>query len=134
MAIPKPHGGELKDLIARDASNKTALLSKFETLKHKINLSGRQICDLELILNGGFSPLTGFLSEDNYNSVIEKSRLVNGTLWTIPITLDVSNIEDLEVGEEVGLLQDNEIPIAILKIDSLERCCDIRKWICWFIS
>lgn len=55
MAIPRPHGGELKDLIARDASKKAELLSKFETLEHKINLSGRQICDLELILNGGFS-------------------------------------------------------------------------------
>lgn len=119
MAIPKPHGGELKDLIARDASKKAELLSKFETLEHKINLSGRQICDLELILNGGFSPLTGFLSEDDYNSVVEKSRLTNGTLWTIPITLDVSNVDGLKVGEEVGLLQDNEIPIAILKIDSL---------------
>lgn len=104
MAIPQPHGGELKDLIARDASQKSALLSKFETLKHKINLSGRQICDLELILNGGFSPLTGFLSEEDYNSVIEKSRLVNGTLWTIPITLDVSNIDNLKVGEEIPII------------------------------
>lgn len=119
MPIPQPHGGELKDLIARDASKKQELLKKFESLKHKLTLSSRQICDLELILNGGFSPLTGFLSEKDYDSVIAKSRLADGTLWTIPITLDVSSVAEYQIGEEIGLLQDGEIPIAILKINSL---------------
>ena len=54
------------------------------------DLTQRQICDLELLMNGGFSPLTGFLTESDYNSVVENMRLKNGNLWPMPITLDVS--------------------------------------------
>ena len=53
-------------------------------------LTGRQICDLELILNGGFKPLDGFLNKDDYESVLDNMRLKNGSLWPIPINLDVS--------------------------------------------
>ena len=57
MANP-PHGGVLKDLLARDAPRQTELADEAETLP-AIVLSERQLCDLELILNGGFSPLEG---------------------------------------------------------------------------
>ena len=52
-------------------------------------LNNRQLCDLEMLMNGGFSPLTGFLSQDDYNSVVEKCRLKNGTVWPLPIVLGV---------------------------------------------
>ena len=51
----------------------------------------RQKCDLELIMNGGFHPLDGFMSQSDYTSVLNKMRLSDGTLWSIPITLDVDN-------------------------------------------
>ena len=54
------------------------------------DLTPRQICDLELLLNGGFYPLKGFLDEDDYNSVLDDMKLKDGSLWPIPITLDVS--------------------------------------------
>ncbi len=54
------------------------------------DLTPRQICDLELLMNGGFNPLKGFLSEDDYDGVVENMRLADGTLWPMPITLDVS--------------------------------------------
>ncbi len=54
------------------------------------DLTARQICDLELLMNGGFSPLKGFLNEADYNSVVADMRLSDGALWPIPITLDVS--------------------------------------------
>ena len=54
------------------------------------DLSPRQICDLELLMNGGFNPLKGFLSEDDYNGVVDNMRLTTGELWPMPITLDVS--------------------------------------------
>ena len=54
-------------------------------------LTNRQICDLELILNGGFDPLNGFLSKNDYDSVLKEMRLNNGILWPLPITLDVDD-------------------------------------------
>ena len=54
------------------------------------DLNPRQICDIELLLNGGFNPLKGFLSEEDYNCVVENLRLSNGVLWPIPINLDVT--------------------------------------------
>ena len=56
-------------------------------------MNDRQICDLELLLNGAFQPLTGFMDESNYNSVLNNMRLSSGELWPIPITLDVTKQE-----------------------------------------
>lgn len=55
-----------------------------------LTLTKRQLCDLELILNEGFAPLNGFMSQKDYNNVVTKMRLCNGTVWPMPITLDVS--------------------------------------------
>ncbi|CCD23962.1 sulfate adenylyltransferase NDAI_0C03020 [Naumovozyma dairenensis CBS 421] len=117
--MPAPHGGILQDLIARDASKKDALLK--EVQKGKLtqwSLTARQICDIELILNGGFSPLTGFLNEKDYLGVVNNSRLADGTLWTMPITLDVDEkfASSVSSNSRILLLQDNEIPIAILTV------------------
>jgi sulfate adenylyltransferase len=65
-SLPQPHGGVLKDLIARDAPRRAKLLEESEQLPALI-LTERQLCDLELILNGGFSPLEGFMNEKDYN-------------------------------------------------------------------
>ena len=60
-----PHGGVLKDLYLRDADNQPALLQEAQTLPSLL-LTDRQLCDLELVLNGGFSPLDGFLNQKDY--------------------------------------------------------------------
>jgi len=65
-SLPQPHGGALKDLIARDQPRRTQLFEESETLPALV-LTERQLCDLELILNGGFSPLEGFMNEKDYN-------------------------------------------------------------------
>jgi len=54
-----------------------------------IKLTKRQLCDLELILNGGFAPLQGFMGKPDYDNVVENMRLADGSLWPIPIMLDV---------------------------------------------
>ena len=74
-----------------------------------LTLSKRQMCDLELLINGGFQPLQGFMDKETYTSGLERARLPDGSLWPVPITLDVSEAfaEKLEVGQQIAL-RDNE--------------------------
>ncbi|KAM9932664.1 hypothetical protein OXX80_007708, partial [Metschnikowia pulcherrima] len=133
MPIPAPHGGVLQDLVIRDAAIKQNLLSEIasENLT-AVKLTERQLCDLELILNGGFSPLTGFLNEDDYNSVVEDMRLSSvkdadsgkGLLWSMPITLDVSAdfAKSVSTGQKL-VLQDlrDDKPLAVLTVESVYK-------------
>ncbi|MDO7629527.1 MAG: adenylyltransferase, partial [Loktanella sp.] len=66
------------------------------------DLTPRQICDLELLMNGGFNPLKGFQSEADYNSVVENMRTADGALWPIPITLDVkaAYADTIKIGQD----------------------------------
>lgn len=120
--MPAPHGGILQDLIARDKEKHLDLLKESKTLK-TWNLTPRQLCDIELILNGGFSPLSGFLNERDYLNVVNNSRLTNGILWTIPINLDVDAdfAQSLQSGQRLTLLQDGEIPIAIITVTDIYK-------------
>ncbi|CAN0543906.1 unnamed protein product, partial [Ectocarpus sp. 8 AP-2014] len=63
----------------------------------EIYLNPRQLCDAELICNGGFSPLTGFMTEEEYTSVVENNRLPNGLLFGLPVVYDTDR-EDLKPG------------------------------------
>lgn len=95
-----------------------------EALKHhganlpSWDLTDRQICDLELLMNRGFYPLTGFLGEDDYKSVLRDMRLADGSLWPIPITLDVSQdfAATCEVGDEIALRDPEGVILALLTI------------------
>ena len=82
------------------------------------DLTPRQICDLELLMNGGFNPLKGFLSEADYDSVLEGMRLADGALWPMPITLDVSEkfAESVAPGEDVALRDQEGVILAILSV------------------
>ena len=84
-------------------------------------LTNRQICDLELILNGSFHPLNGFLSKDDYDSVLKEMRLKNGSLWPIPITLDVNDDFVKKIFNEPKIiLRDNEgFALAVLSISDI---------------
>ena len=84
-------------------------------------LTDRQICDLELILNGGFTPLTGFMNRNDYESVLIDMRLEDGSLWPIPITLDVSEEFSEKIkGEEKITLRDKEgFALAVLTVSDI---------------
>ena len=84
------------------------------------DLTPRQICDLELLLNGGFYPLKGFLDEVEYNSVLDNMKLKDGSLWPIPITLDVSKefAADLKIGETVALRDLEGAILATILVDA----------------
>ncbi len=83
------------------------------------DLTPRQICDLELLMNGGFNPLKGFLNQADYESVVENMRLADGTLWPMPITLDVSDkfAADIEAGQDIALRDQEGVILAILSIN-----------------
>ena len=85
------------------------------------DLTPRQICDLELLMNGGFYPLKGFLPEEDYNCVLEDMRLRDGSLWPIPITLDVSKnfSKNLKLGEQISLRNLEGVILATLQINSI---------------
>ncbi|NDV01982.1 bifunctional sulfate adenylyltransferase/adenylylsulfate kinase [Pseudoroseicyclus tamaricis] len=82
------------------------------------DLTPRQICDLELLMNGGFYPLKGFLSEGDYDSVVETMRLKDGSLWPMPITLDVSEkfAEGLEPGQDIALRDQEGVILATMTV------------------
>ena len=87
--------------VTKDFQNKAAKLNS-------ITLTDRQVCDLELILNGAFNPLTGFMNKKDYNAVLNTMRLDNGKLWPIPITLDIDqdtiDLYKLKKGIKVSLV------------------------------
>ncbi|GJF00119.1 ATP-sulfurylase, partial [Phanerochaete sordida] len=118
-----PHGGILKDLVARDAPIHDQLKAEAETLPD-ITLTERQLCDLELILNGGFSPLEGFMNEADYKSIVDTLRLADGALFAMPINLDVSQediaAKNIAPGARLALRdpRDDEA-LAIITVDDV---------------
>jgi sulfate adenylyltransferase len=103
FATIAPHGGDLVDRMAPD-EQRGDLLRRAEGYS-KVILGPRALSDLEMISTGVFSPLTGFMVSEDYESVVETMRLKNGLVWSLPITLPVGEEEanDLRVGEEISL-------------------------------
>ena len=108
-----PYGGELKNLIIQDKNLKNDLISK---ATYEFECSERNACDVELLMVGAFSPLEGFMDENNYNSVIKNNRNTNGLLFGLPIVFD-SNNEKVKTGETI-LLTYKKQKIAVLEVSS----------------
>jgi sulfate adenylyltransferase len=118
-SLIEPHGGALRNLLVSD--ERAAKLKKEAVTIPSVTLTERQLCDLELLLNGGFSPLTGFLTRDEYRSVVSDMRMPDGTLWPMPITLDVDGdaAADVEVGGKVALRDKTGLLLAILTVEDV---------------
>ncbi|UCD39193.1 MAG: bifunctional sulfate adenylyltransferase/adenylylsulfate kinase [Fidelibacterota bacterium] len=116
-----PHGGELIDLLV-EPGVAAELKAESVHLSH-IVLNDRQICDLELLMTGGFSPLTGFLNKRDYKSVLDSMRLSDGTLWPLPITLDVSEeyAGTVKEGERIALRDKEGFLLAVLTVTDIWR-------------
>ena len=84
-------------------------------------LTDRQLCDLELILNGSFNPIQGFMGQNDYNEVLENMRLENGSIWTIPINLDVSEefAEKIKLHEDIILKDKEGFSLAHLTVSDI---------------
>ncbi|MGB5258347.1 MAG: bifunctional sulfate adenylyltransferase/adenylylsulfate kinase [Woeseiaceae bacterium] len=118
-AFKEPHGGELKDLYldAAAAEAEKQLAQDYGSW----NLTERQLCDIELTLNGAFSPLDGFLNKNDYDAVVSGMRLASGVLWPVPVTLDVSEefAATIEAGSKIALRDLEGVIVATLKVDDI---------------
>ena len=118
-AFKEPHGGELKDLYldATAAEAEKAAAQDYASW----DLTERQLCDIELILNGAFSPLEGFLNQDDYDAVVSGMRLKSGVLWPMPVTLDVSEdfAADLKSGDKLALRDLEGVIVATLEVGDI---------------
>ena len=114
-----PHGGKLVDLVV-DA-DRAAELKEASRDWESWDLTPRPICDLELLISGGFSPLSGFMTGPDYDGVCDAMRLANGTLWPIPIALDVpqSVAERLAEGSSLALRDAEGVMLAVLHVENL---------------
>ncbi|QUC19867.1 uncharacterized protein UV8b_04108 [Ustilaginoidea virens] len=126
-----PHGGVLKDLFARDLPRQAELSDEAEKCP-AIVLTDRHLCDLELILNGGFSPLEGFMTEKDYDGVVENNRLADGALFSMPITLDVDQQQidalDIRVGAKLTLRDSrDDRNLAILTVEDVYRPDKVKE-------
>ena len=119
MNLISPHGGELKELYLTDEEAKTEKVKARNYTQW--NLTHRQLCDIELLLNGAFSPLDGFLGQADYDRVVDEMRLTDGTLWPMPVTLDVDSAfsERVSAGESVALHDPEGILVAVLEISDI---------------
>lgn len=114
-----PHDGTLINLLV-DSERAVQLRAESRTWP-SWDLTPRQLCDLELLLNGGFSPLRGFMARVDYESVCASIRLADGTLWPIPITLDVPEelAQELGPGATLALRDPEGVMLAALHVEEV---------------
>lgn len=116
----KPHGGTLINRLIT-GELRDSLLQEAEQLQ-KISVNSWTISDLDLIAIGAFSPLTGFMTQKDYRSVLDHMRLADGSVWSIPIVLPVeeASAERLLLGERVALVgEEDQVVYALLEVQSV---------------
>ena len=122
-----PHGGSLCNLLV--SGEKAQELRKESIRYPSIDLTNRQQCDLELLLNGGFSPLEGFITGEDHDSVLDELRLKDGIVWPIPITLDISEkvAKSIKIGDKVALRDSEGFLLAVLNVRDIWRADKKRE-------
>jgi sulfate adenylyltransferase len=114
-----PHCGQLVNVMA--TPERAADLGK--TWRHwpSWDLTPRQLCDVELLLDGSFSPLQSFMSRSEYESIVANMRLKNGLLWPIPVVLDVTDefAQSIGSGASIALRDPEGVMVAALHVEEL---------------
>src|SRR5688500_10253792 len=112
-----PYGGNLVNLVVEE-KEREELLARASKLS-SIKITMRNLCDLELLATGGFSPLKTFMGKADYERVLHEMRLTDGTLWPLPITLTADAKELPTVGEDIVLRNTNNDVIALMTLDEV---------------
>jgi len=99
-------------------TNRTEVVRGAEVLP-RLNLSAKQSCDLELLGNGGYSPLTGFMGRADFERVCREMRLTNGQVWSIPVLLSVTKEAAPRVGERIALHAPNGKLQGVITVEEL---------------
>ncbi len=113
------HGGKLVNRVL-EGQQRTALLERIPTLK-RLTLNRREIADLEMISTGAFSPLEGFVTSKDYESILHNMHLVNGLPWTIPITLSVddNSRKKIKEGEDLAMYSIDGDCLGVLHLEEI---------------
>lgn len=117
-----PHGGALVDLVVQGKEREELLKQAASRKQWKVD--SWTLSDIECLAIGAFSPLRGFLKEQDYRAVLDHMRLADGTVWSIPITLaiDPAFADRLKLGEEIALVgKDDEVVYALLTVESIYK-------------
>lgn len=112
-----PYGGKLMNLVV-EGEERERLLARASKLP-SIKITMRNLCDLELLATGGFSPLTTFMGRADYERVLHEMRLADGTLFPLPITLTADPKELPTVGEDIVLRNVNNDVIAVMTLEEV---------------
>ncbi|MFY9527982.1 MAG: hypothetical protein WAR24_03640, partial [Candidatus Acidiferrales bacterium] len=114
-----PHGGELVNLLA--APERASELQHRSRQWPSWDMTARQLCDLDLLMNGGFSPLRGFMTRMDYEGTCSQMRLKSGMLWPIPITLDVTEdfAQEIRPGSTIALRDPEGVMLAVLHVEEV---------------
>ena len=115
----EPHGGSLIDLLTGE--ERSAVLKDIALKLPDLTLSERQLCDLELLATGAFSPLDGFMNRADYESVLDRMRLQTDVLWPMPICLSISDTQanSIEAGQSIAIRDPEGFLLAVMHIEDM---------------
>ena len=109
-----PHGGVLKERMVKDEAAKSALIADVD---HTITMNDRQMCDVELLMTGAFSPLEGFMNETTFDHCVDTYRLPESNLiFGIPVVFDTDD-EGIQVGDKILLKSKAGEDVAVMEVD-----------------
>jgi len=112
-----PYGGKLVNLLA--SAEELPALHAYAITLPTLTLSMRNLCDLELLATGGFSPLTTFMGKADYESVLDTMRLADGALFPMPITLPISSDTNLKLGQDIALCDERSNILAVMTVHEI---------------
>jgi len=120
VGLIPPYGGELVDLLVSPEDR--VELKEYAGHLPSLQLTERQMCDLEMLAVGAFSPLAGFMGQADYQSVLDTMRLADGQLFPMPVTLSINPTPVMQLGQEIALRSPKNELLAVMKIE------DIYEW------